>query len=95
MYTYPPLRYAVEILGVYTDIVDEMMSKQCSVCLNTEQTIEAQVLAAHSQNYAGEVAYVVLSVLQARPLVADVLFPRSVLLECCFVVRLLFCWAVY
>jgi hypothetical protein len=61
-----PSRYANEVIGVYTDIVDEMLGKECSACLNTESTIELQVMAANAQNFGGEIAYVVLSFLQAR-----------------------------
>eukprot|EP00750_Incisomonas_marina_P019511 INCI3475.1.p1 GENE.INCI3475.1~~INCI3475.1.p1 ORF type:complete len:208 (+),score=35.62 INCI3475.1:123-746(+) len=56
--------YAVEILGIYEEVVDEILTKECSDCLNTEDTIEAQVLVANSQNFGGEAAFLVLSILQ-------------------------------
>lgn len=57
-------KYAQDVLEIYEEIIDEMLTTSCLNCMNAEDIIETQVLDANTQNFAGEATFTVLSVLQ-------------------------------
>ena len=58
--------FANNILSAYEDVVSDFFGSLCSGCMDAESTITDQMLDSNSQNFAGETAFVVLSVLQVR-----------------------------
>jgi len=56
--------FANEIMSIYEDIIDEMLTSECTSCMETEDIIQSTMVDANSQNYGAEAAYCILSVVQ-------------------------------